>query len=346
MKQFLSFLLVVCLLGAVTLGIGVACYFGVKHWEERPRYLERAVEIDLTSSMPLRKLGAKLSRKGLIDSSFLFYLWVRATKNYNQFQAGHYRFEGAITPNLLADTFISGKVYNPIVYKLTIPEGSTFKEIASKASSLGAGSLEEYYRLFEDKVFISSLSINSHSLEGFIYPATYDFIKVPEPKELLARCVDVFWDKLPKNYVPDILKLGLSLEQAVTFASLIELETPHDSERTFVSEVIWNRLKQRMPLGIDAALIYGIKDFQGNITQAHLEDRSNLYNTRLHPGLPPGPIGSPSTKSLQAVINPSSFGYLYYVVDPELGNFHHFSHTLAEHNKYVRKLITHQRNLK
>ena len=155
--------------------------------------------------------------------------------------------------------------------------------------------------------------------------------------------VRTFWEKLPKGYEAKVRKRGLSLERAVTFASLIEMETLLDEERSKVSEVIWARLKKGEPLAIDAALIYGIKNYKGNIRWRHLKDRSNKYNTRIYKGLPPSPIGSVSVASLEAVLNPTSEGYYYYVLKPDSSQSHHFSKTLKEHNQHVQKLVRKQK---
>lgn len=101
-----------------------------------------------------------------------------------------------------------------------------------------------------------------------------------------------------------------------------------------------------MPLGIDAAIIYGIKGWDGDLKTAHLRDRKNLYNLRLHRGLPPGPICSPSKAALQAVLSPASDGYYYYVLLPGNGSRHHFSKTLKEHNFFVKKLVNYQKKIK
>ena len=109
-----------------------------------------------------------------------------------------------------------------------------------------------------------------------------------------------------------------------------------------ISEVIWNRIKKGEPLGIDAALIYGIKNYQGDIKWKHLRDKKNKYNTRIHKGLPPGPIGAVSKVSLEAVLNPTAEGYYYYVLKAGTTR-HNFSKSLAEHNKFVKLLLNEQR---
>jgi UPF0755 protein len=193
--------------------------------------------------------------------------------------------------------------------------------------------------LSQDPKLLDELRIPSTSLEGYLYPATYPFTKIPDAQEVITRAVKTFWDRLPANYEEMVKEKGLDLNQAVIFASLIELETANDAERSFVSEVIWNRYNDKAALGIDAAIIYGIKDYDGDIRSRDLRDRSNLYNLRIHPGLPPTAIGSPSKESLLAVLSPSNKGYYYYVVDVDKENQHHFSKSLSEHNRYVRKLV-------
>ena len=152
--------------------------------------------------------------------------------------------------------------------------------------------------------------------------------------------VDEFFKRMPAHYLKQLKIIDLTLKEAVIIASLIEKETSIASEKPLIAEVILNRLKKRMPLGIDASVIYGIHNFKGNLTLRHLKDYHNKYNTRIHKGLPPTPICSPSLSSLQAVINPSKKGFYYYVLLPEEKQVsHHFSKTLKEHNRYVVKLL-------
>ena len=274
-----------------------------------------------------------------MDSGLKFLLWVRFYSNYRRFQAGKYRFEAAISPASVAKKFLQGDIYAPIVLQFTIPEGFVFRQVADRLVSQGIGSREEFARLFVDAEFLSSLDVNCRSLEGYIFPATYRFTVVPSAREVLAETVNTFFEKLPAEYATRAQAMGLALTQAVTFASLIEAETPHHDEKPLIAEVIWRRLREKTPLGVDAAIIYGIKDYDGNISRRHLEDKSNPYNTRVHFGLPPTPICSPSTQSLEAVLAPTDNGYGYFVLDPATDRRHHFSTTFAEHSKYVRDLV-------
>ncbi|MCB0359276.1 MAG: endolytic transglycosylase MltG, partial [Bdellovibrionales bacterium] len=200
------------------------------------------------------------------------------------------------------------------------------------------GTAEELTAIAHDREFITSLNLDADSLEGYIYPATYFFTTRPSGKEFFSRAVATFWERLPADYMARIEERGLTLHQAVTFASLIELETRYADEKPLIAEVIWRRLKIGMALGIDASIIYGIEDYEGDLKFSHLRDGNNPYNTRIHPGLPPGPIGSPDVDSLRAVVEPADVGSLYYVLDVDTDGRHHFSKSLSEHNRYVRKL--------
>jgi UPF0755 protein len=233
---------------------------------------------------------------------------------------------------------ISGDTYVPVVFRYTIPEGFTVKQVVGLLIQNKVGGLDDFKNLIGSFDFRDSLGIKGPSLEGYLYPATYSFTSFPTPREALALPIRTFWKNLPSDYTAKVAEKGLTLEQAVIMASLIELETPHDDERSLVSEVIWRRLNKKIALAIDATIIYGIKDYKGNLTRKHLKDASNPYNSRIHQGLPPTPIGSPSRASLEAVLTPTDQGYMYYVLDLETGK-HHFSKTLREHNRYVQKLI-------
>jgi UPF0755 protein len=180
--------------------------------------------------------------------------------------------------------------------------------------------------------------VPSTNLEGFLYPATYNFTEQPTATSAYTQMAKTFWSHLPKDYEKSVQARGLTLQQAVTFASMIETETLNEDEKALISEVIWRRLKDGVPLGIDASLIYGIPGYGGDLTWADLSNADNPYNTRVHKGLPPTPIGATSLKSLEAVLTPSNFGYYYYVLIPGTQR-HHFSKSLKEHNEHVRILV-------
>ena len=335
LKRFLNYgLLVIVILGLAT-GYGV---YHLKTWAQKTVRVSDEAIVFFPSGTRLVELSGILEGRGVVSDALKFHAWVRLFEDYGKFQAGNYKFEGLVSPQEVLEKISSGKVHRQIVVQFTIPEGFTSQKIVNRLVAKGLGTRKTFMSLMKDASFLTSLGIKGNSMEGFLYPATYSFHTRPKPREVLEKMVGVFHEKVTSDLIARFSAEGLTLREAVTFASLIELETLHEDEKPKVSEVIWRRLRASEPLGIDAALIYGIKDYRGDITWAHLRDRKNLYNTRVHKGLPPGPVGSPSLSSLKAVLSPTNNGYYYYVLVADGRKRHHFSKTLKEHQKYVRKL--------
>jgi UPF0755 protein len=307
---------------------------------------ESKISIKLERGQSLASLSQKLESEGVISSALLFQVWVRAFSDFRKFQAGTYRFSRVVSPNDVAQSFINGEVYSEPLFEINIPEGYTVSQVVQRFLDRDIGTKEEFARLSSSQSFLRSLSISAPYIEGYLYPATYRFYEIPDEAQVFTEMVQTFWKKLPEGYELAVASRGITLSQAIILASLIEAETPHEDEKSMVSEVIWQRLARGMTLGIDAAVIYGAKDYQGVLRKKHLEDRSNPYNLRIYQGLPPTPITSPSASSLKAVLTPTSEGYLYYVVDPDQGTRHTFTKTLEEHNKAVRKLVQASKNKK
>jgi UPF0755 protein len=296
--------------------------------------------ITLAPNESLRSLSQNLAARGIVSHQELFWAFMKVQGNFRQFQAGDYLIPAGATPASIARAMTTGNIYRAVAAKITVPEGFTVLQVAQRLAANGIGTAASNLSLSSNSIFLASVGISGASLEGFLYPATYEFYtRLPTPEDALRAMVDKFWKMLPQGYETACREKGLTLREAVTFASLIEMETREDREKPLVAEVIWRRLRARDFLGIDAAIIYGIPNFQGDLTWRHLRDRSNPYNTRLHRGLPPGPIGSPNLSSLEAVLSPSDFGFYYYVVDSENPGTHHFSKTSEEHGLYVRKLV-------
>jgi len=325
------------LLGMIA--ISTLSLYLLHQWGQLAAPIQTPIEVEFKPATSLKGLSKELYKKNLISNERLFSFWVRTFSDYRLYQAGLYRFSEGTSPKTIAQSLTQGDIFHPVVLKFTIPEGFTYQKFSERLIKLGVGSMSEFKKLYRNKELLKKLKISSPSLEGYIYPATYQFTKEMTAKEVIEFSIKTFWEKLPPEYEENSRKMRLSLHKAVTFASLIELETNIDEERNKVSEVIWSRLKNGEPLAIDASLIFGIHDYKGDLKWKHLSDRTNRYNTRIHKGLPPSPIGSPSLLSLKAVLNPTNQGYYYYVVNSDDMTTHHFSKTLKEHNRHVRKLV-------
>ncbi len=319
-------------------------------WASTSIEISAPVDITLAHGTGLRHLGAALENKGVISSDLMFSLYVRLSGNYPRFQAGPYRFEGQTSPASVERAFVDGKIFLPVVAHYTVPEGFTMKKVAERLAANGIGTATGNYNLMRKPAFVRGLpglkSTKAVSLEGFLYPATYSFSKIPTPEQAITEMVEEFFKRLPADYETRASAKKLSLVDAVNFASLIEMETLHEDEKPIVSEVIWNRQRDGAPLGIDAALIYGIEDYDGDLRWKDLSNRKNPYNTRIFRGLPPTPIGSVTIASLEAVLKPAHEGNYYYVLMPGPDQRHHFSKTLTEHNEHVRQLVKSSRNEK
>jgi len=336
LRKFILFSVFLLFLAAGGL-VGAFQFMG--SWASSPIHLPNDVVVEVKPGTALKALASTLEKQGVISNKVLFYTWMRLGSDYSKIQAGSYLFKGDTTPVEVREKLVTGDIYRPLVLQVTIPEGFTLNMLTDRLAAKGVASQAELEKLVKDSKFLRSLGIKSATLEGFTYPATYGFESMPSGPDFLKKTVKTFFEKLPAKYEDDIAKLGLNLTEAVTFASLIELETMRDEEKPMISEVIWSRLKRGEPLGIDAAIIYGITNYDGDLKWKDLKNAKNRYNTRIHRGLPPTPIGAASLSSLVAVLNPTKLGYYYYVLDSEDPSKHIFSRTLAEHNAHVRKLI-------
>jgi UPF0755 protein len=336
MKTILKLLVALCVTSAA------AVFFGLKYidaWSKEVSTVTGETIVELRPGMPLKQLAIQLEKKNLISDHRLFWAWMRVNGDFANFQAGTYQFKDQFSPEIAREKMKRGDVFIPLVLQVTIPEGFNLKLLNMRLATKNVGKLHELTLLSRDAKFIASLGINAKSLEGFTYPATYSFDKMPSGEDFYRKAVKTFFERLPDNYEENAQKLGLTLTQAVTFASLIEMETMQEHEKPMIAEVIWARLKKSEPLGIDAAVIYGIPNYDGDIRTKDLKDSSNPYNTRIHRGLPPTPIGAVSKSSLEAVLYPTRIGNYYYMLDSTDHSRHVFSKTIKEHNALVQKFL-------
>jgi UPF0755 protein len=325
-------------IGLTVSAMAVGGWLYLSDWAKTPGPLAGELVLEFKPGTRLKDLAAQLKSDNIISDPDRFVMWVRVQRSYDRFQAGNYKLTPMVTPDEVIEKLIRGESFEPVVLTYTVPEGFTVRQVMERLAANGVGHIVANQNLAKDQIFIDNLKIPGSSLEGFIFPATYSFTKIPTPHEAVRHMVETFWQKLPPGYEDRVRQLGLTLYEAITFASLIELETKHDDEKSLISEVIWRRLKDKAPLAIDAALIYGIQDYNGDIKTVHLKDASNPYNTRIHRGLPPTPIGAPGIRAIEAVLTPSAFNYYYYVLKPG-DTRHHFSRSLKEHNTNVKKYV-------
>ncbi|MGH9704439.1 MAG: endolytic transglycosylase MltG [Candidatus Acidiferrales bacterium] len=297
--------------------------------------------VDIPHGLSRRAISRLLEKNGVVYSHMSFELLTRLHER-QPLQAGEYLFDAAISPRDVLEKIANGRVY---VHSVTIPEGWTMFDIADELERQGLCRRQDFLAAARDPAIIRDMAPDARSLDGFLFPATYDFAKHTTPQQLAAEMVQRFrtvWASLPgighdANGEATGLPAGMSLEQVVTMASLVERETPSLDEKPIVAGVFYNRLARRLPLQCDPTVIYAL-DLAGrptHILQANEVHFDSPYNTYIHQGLPPGPIANPGESSLRAAISPANVPFLYFVANTQGGHF--FSKSLEEHNHNVAR---------
>jgi UPF0755 protein len=220
-----------------------------------------------------------------------------------------------------------------VTHPVTIPEGTGLREVASLLSALELVDKGAFVSYCFDAKTAESYDLEAPGLEGFLYPDTYRFSKGLAVRAVVDVMVKRFFEKI-EPLRDRIEGTGMSLEQVVTLASIIEKETGSAPERPLIASVFLNRINKGMPLQSDPTAVYDIVDFEGPITRKELGRRS-AYNTYRVGGLPPGPICNPGLDSVLAVLEPARTDFLYFVSRND--GTHHFSKSLKEHNAAVQK---------
>jgi UPF0755 protein len=283
----------------------------------------------LRSGYSTRHVARELKSAGVIRSSQAFVLW-HAFHRRPSLKAGEYLFDHNANAIAIHGRLARGDVY---VHTVVIPEGFNMFDIAAAMESAGLGSQQDFLKAaVADTSLISDLDPQAKSLEGYLFPNTYEFTRAQSMHEMVATMVKQF------RRVAGEIGLSQDFHRNVTLASIIEKETSVPEERQEVASVYQNRLNDRVPLQADPSVIYA-ELLQGTYSGAlHHDDMSfsSAYNTYHHTGLPPGPIANPGKTSLQAAMHPADTKFLYFVSN---GNGHHnFSNTLEEHNRNVAAL--------
>jgi UPF0755 protein len=247
-------------------------------------------------------------------------MYLKLTGVGQHFKAGEYDFPSPISPQAVLAKLQTGEQR---LIRLTVVEGWTRWDIANAMARIPELKLDgpnSALALMDDVTLIKDLDPRANNLEGYLFPATYEFPPDTQPAELIAIMVKRFRALWKPDWTAKALSLGMSPREVVTIASLVETEAKIETERPIIASVIYNRLKLNMALGIDSTVIYAAKlegkwRNDGKVYKSDI-DRRSPYNTRLYVGLPPGPIASSGQSALTAVINPAQTDYLYYVREP------------------------------
>jgi UPF0755 protein len=289
------------------------------------------VRLSVAPGMTITQTADLLEKNGIIISAANFRLLSRLKNGEGAIKIGIYDFSRAARPGEILRRLLAGDI---VLRRITIPEGFALKEIAARLENLGYGPKQEFLRLSRDRELLKNLDIAGPSLEGYLFPETYFAAIDATPRQLLQMMVKEFRKRVSPELVAAAKGQGLTLPQLVTLASIVQKEARRIEEMPTIASVYHNRLRIRMPLQADPTVIYGIDNFNGNITKADLL-RPSPYNTYTMGTLPPGPIASPGADALHATAFPAQTNYLYFVAKGD--GSHAFSADLTSHNEAVRR---------
>jgi UPF0755 protein len=312
----------------------------VRHWGALAALAVGAMACDgsgnarvtVPSGASMRLAADSLEAAGVIGSAKLFSVYAKVTGRDRNIKAGTYILDRGASWNAIVNALVAGK---GIVLTLTIPEGWDLKTIIptiSRVMKVPAAALDSASR---NAALIRQLKVPVPTLEGYLFPETYLLPESSTALPIVRRLVAEFERRWKPEWNGQLEKLGMSRHQVITLASIIEKEARVATERPTISAVYHNRLKIGMMLQADPTVLYALGRHENRVLYRHLEVQSP-YNTYRNVGLPPGPIASPGSASIEAALFPADVPFLYFVAHPD--GHHEFTSTVREHNEMVRRM--------
>ena len=297
---------------------------------------------DRVSRADINYVASELKQAGLIEYEWLFKFFCQISHADTKVTPGSYELKSTFDYRALIQNMQPGSG-SAVTIKVTIPEGYSLEQIFRKLEENGVCSYNDLVEAAANAnykySFLEGIEAgNMTRLEGFLFPDTYEFYVGMQASSAINKFLERFNNVFTADMLKQASDRGLTLNQVLTVASLIEKEAAVDTEkgideRRLVASVIFNRLNAGMPLGIDASILYLYPDHEGGPT-AEMLAQDSPYNTRLYTGLPPTPIGNPGLAAIQAALNPETTSYYYYALDTET-NTHRFFTNDYEFNNFV-----------
>jgi UPF0755 protein len=333
MKKLVLVITVSCiaLLAAVAGGIA---YLGYEFTKTRPSNSEQEVIYEVVTGKSFGTIARELEQKGLIRNANFFSYYAKYKGDRSKIKVGEYLFKTNMLPDEVLQILVSGK---SIAKSFTVSEGLSTYEIADLYEKNGYGKAAEFMNLVRDPQLIESLlGEKLESLEGYLFPETYMLTKYTDTRALITNMVKRFLI-VYNEVIPQTQIQGMTRNQIVTLASIVEKETGAPEERPMIASIFHNRLAKKMRLQTDPTIIYGKAEQLGkiviNITHADLVTPTR-YNTYTIEGLPPTPISNPGKEALLATVKPAKTPYFYFV-SKKYGT-HIFSEEYKDHQKAVQ----------
>ncbi len=275
-----------------------------------------------------RRIAQELKNSGVIRSANAFVL-MHYFRPKHKLKAGEYKFDRSANAIEVGDRLAKGDIF---AHTVVIPEGYNMFDVAQAIQDSGLGSAEDFLKVARSDVpLIHNLDPQAQTLEGYLFPDTYEFTRTQSMHDIVAMMV--------KRFEQEAKNIGLheNVHTIVTMASIVEKESAAADERPQIASVYYNRLAKRMGLAADPTIAYAALlsgNYRGTIYRSDLEADSP-YNTYRHAGLPPGPIANPGVSALQAAMNPAHTDYLFFVAEGNGSGRHRFSSTFEQHEKNV-----------
>lgn len=300
---------------------------------------KESVELKIKRGSSLKAIADSLQEKGIINDGQDFVYACKLFRKMNKVKAGRYQISPGLSIYHVMNILVNGKTSNILV---TIPEGYTSFQIASLLQKKVEIDSIKFIELTHDALLIKEAGIQANSLEGYLFPNTYNFYWGISEREIIKSLLREFYHNFSDSLKNIVTEKGWTVHQIVTLASLIEGEVVVDSERTIVSAIYHNRLKKKMLLQACPTIQYIILDGPRRLLNKDLKINSP-YNTYVHAGLPPGPVNNPGRESILAAINPADVDYLFLVARGD--GSHIFSKNLNQHLRAKSKFDEFRREL-
>lgn len=315
MKRILSAIVLILVAGLAALVV-----WGYRDLRKPVPHAKSGQYIEIPKGTSSVNVVRKLVSEGIIKHEWPLNIYLKVSGKGSRFKAGEYDFPSPISPIAVVARLEHGERR---LNRLTVVEGWTRWDIAeamARVPELHLETAKAALGLMDNVSLIADLDPSARNLEGYLYPDTYEFAPETSAKELIEIMVKRFRDVWRPEWTNRAAMLNLTPREIVTTASLVETEAKLATDRPMIASVIYNRLKLGMPLAVDSTIIYASKlegkwRNDGKVYKSDV-DRQSPYNTRLHAGLPPGPVASPGESSLLAAVNPAQSDYLYYVREP------------------------------
>lgn len=298
-------------------------------------------EVNIKSGYSTAQIAYVLKEAQIINNETAYRLYVKFAGVENKLKAGSYRLSPNMTLKEITNTLIKGQSVN---ITFTIPEGFTTQEICELLTKKGLVKEDKFWQIimeepFSEYEFLKELPRSDKRLEGYLFPDTYTIAEGTSEKAIIKMMLDRFkeiFEGLPEN------KSNLSMRELVILASVIENEALLDKERPIIASVFLNRLDIKMNLQSCATVQYALPERKKDLLTKDLE-LDSPYNTYIHNGLPPGPIGNPGRASLEAVCQPAQTDYFYFNARYDGSGGHYFSKNHDEHIINKRKAESNQK---